>query len=245
MNSQSALETALNHRSIRKFTEQAISEELFAQLIQAGQMASTSSFLQNVSVIRVRDRAIRAQSRAISAGQGGAGHHYVENCAEFLVFCIDGSRHKYYAVDAQLNWIECLMTGAIDAALFAQNMMLCAESCGLGGVFIGSIRNDINKLAEILRTPEFVVPVFGLCLGYPAQEPAQRPRLPAKIVVSENHYQFSKDIDLEAYNETVGQYYLERSNIELDWRKQIRNSLCTEVRPELLTFLQKQGYAKR
>ena len=107
MNSQSALETALNHRSIRKFTEQAISEELFAQLIQAGQMASTSSFLQNVSVIRVRDRAIRAQIRAISAGQGGAGHHYVENCAEFLVFCIDGSRHKYYAVDAQLDWIGC------------------------------------------------------------------------------------------------------------------------------------------
>lgn len=245
MNSQPALQTALNHRSIRKFSEQAIPEELFAQLIAAGQMASTSSYLQNVSVIRVRDRAKRAQIRAICAGQGGAGHHYVENCAEFLVFCIDGARHKYFAPDAQLDWTECLITGSVDVALFAQNLLLCAESCGLGGVYIGSIRNDVNRLAEILHTPEYVVPLVGLCLGYPAQEPAQRPRLPAQVVVSENEYQAANADELEAYNQTVGQYYNERGNTDLDWRKQIQGNLCTEVRPEILPFLHKQGFAKR
>lgn len=245
INSQPALETALNHRSIRKFTDQPISEELLNQLIQAGQMASTSSFLQNVSVIRVSDKNIRAQIRVICAQQGGAGHHYVENCAEFLVFCIDGSRHKYYANDAQLDWIECLMTGAINVGLFAQNVLLCAESCGLAGVYIGSIRNDINQIANILHIPKYVVPVFGLCLGYPDQVPMQRPRLPITAIFSNNYYQSANASDLETYNEVVEQYYLERSNMQLDWRQQIQNSLCTEVRPDLLTFLQKQGYAKR
>lgn len=245
MTQQTALQTALQHRSIRKFTDQAISETQLAELIQAGQMASTSSFLQNVSVIRVSDRTKRAQIRAICAGQGGAGHHYVENCAEFLVFCIDATRHQYFALDAQIDWTECLITGAVDTALFAQNVLLCAESMGLGGVYIGSIRNDINELAKILNTPNAVMPVFGLCLGYPAQNPAQRPRLPAHIVVSENEFQPAQPADLEAYNEVVQQYYRERSNLDLDWRKQIQNNLCTAVRPEILPFLQKHGFAKR
>lgn len=245
MNSQPALQTALNHRSIRKFTDQAISEDLFAQLMQAGQMASTSSYLQNVSVIRVTDRAKRAKIRAICAGQGGAGHHYVENCAEFLVFCIDASRHQYFAPDAQIDWTECLLVGAVDVALFAQNVLLCAESCGLGGVYIGSVRNNMNELASILKTPNAVVPLIGLCLGYPAQEPVQRPRLPANVVISENEYQPANPDDLEAYNGVVQQYYQERSNLDLDWRKQIQNSLCTAVRPEILPFLQERGFAKR
>lgn len=245
MNSQSALETALNHRSIRKFTDQPINEELFNQLIQAGQMASTSSFLQNVSVIRVRDHAIRKQIRAICAEQGGAGHHYVENCAEFLVFCIDATRHRYYAADAQLDWVEYFITGCIDTGLFAQNVMLCAESCGLGGVYIGSIRNNINELANILRLPKYVVPLFGLCLGYPAQEPIQRPRLPIAAIISENHYQAAQPSDLENYNQTVEQYYSTRSHLNLDWRKQIQNSLCNELRPEILTFLRQQGFVER
>lgn len=245
MQSQAALETALKHRSIRKFTDQAISEDLFAKLLEAGQMASTSSFLQNVSVIRVSDRDKRAQIRAICAGQGGAGHHYVENCAEFLVFCMDATRHQYYAPDAQMDWIECLITGSVDAALFAQNLFLCAESCGLGGVYIGSIRNDMKALAQILKTPTGVVPLFGLCLGYPAHEPVQRPRLPAHMVLSENEFQAASPDDLEVYNEVVHQYYQERSNLDLDWRKQIQTNLCTEVRPDMLAFLQAQGFAKR
>lgn len=243
--SRPALDTALAHRSIRKFTEQAIPENLLNQLISAGQMASTSSFLQSVSVIRVTDRAKRAQIRAICASQGGAGHHYVENCAEFLVFCIDGTRHRQLVPDAQLDWTEVLVTGALDVGLFAQNVLLCAESCGLGGVFIGSMRNDIQQLTEILAIPENVIALVGLCLGYPDHEPMQRPRLPMGAIVSENTFQPADPLLLEAYNGIVKQYYRERSNFDLDWRQQIATTLAGKVRPELLSYLQKQGFAKR
>ncbi|VEI46018.1 nitroreductase A [Actinobacillus equuli] len=83
MISKPTLETILSHRSIRKFTEQPISEELFQTLIQAGQQASTSNHLQCVSVIRVKDQTIRQALREVS------GMAYVTECAEFLVFCID------------------------------------------------------------------------------------------------------------------------------------------------------------
>ena len=67
LDSKPALATALNHRSIRKFTDQPISTEILEAVIQAGQMASTSSFMQAVSVIRVTDPALRAQIRQICA----------------------------------------------------------------------------------------------------------------------------------------------------------------------------------
>lgn len=247
MQSKATLDTAMAHRSIRKFTDEAISPEIFNALIEAGQMASTSSFLQNISIIRVSDKQKRAQIREVCANayQGKLGHHYVENCAEFLVYCIDATRHLHFAPDAQIDWTEVLLVGAVDAGIMAQNIMLSAESLGLGGVYIGSLRNDLNRIANILNTPRGVIPMFGMCLGYPNQDPGQRPRLPASLVVSENEFQAADAQQLAQYDAIVKQYYQERSNLDLSWAEQIRNNLCTEIRPDLLAFVQQQGFAKR
>lgn len=247
MQSRPTLETALNHRSIRKFTDEPISIEILETIIQAGQMASTSSYLQNVSVIRVTDKHKRTQIREICANayRGKMGHYYVENCAEFLVFCVDASRHLHFAPEAQIDWTEVLLVGAVDVGIMSQNVLLTAESLGLGGVFIGSLRNDLNKLADILEVPFGVVPMVGMCLGYPNQETVQRPRLPTRVILSENTYQPADAEDLAAYDEVVREYYKQRSNLDLSWGEQIRGNLCTEIRPDLLAFMQKQGFAKR
>lgn len=247
INSRPVLETALAHRSIRKFTDEPIADDLLETLIEAGQMASTSSFLQNVSVIRVRDKAKRAQIREICANayQGKLGHHYVENCAEFLVFCADTARHLHFAPEAQIEWTEVLLTGAVDVGIMAQNVLLAAESVGLGGVFIGSLRNDLPALSKILDIPHGVVPLVGMCLGYPNQEPGQRPRLPVQTVLMDDAYRAADEAVLAEYDEVVKTYYKNRSNLDLSWGDQIRNNLNTEVRPGLLPYLQQQGFAKR
>ncbi|WP_159991709.1 oxygen-insensitive NADPH nitroreductase [Pelistega ratti] len=241
------LETALAHRSIRRFKNEAIPADVLAAIIQAGQMASTSSYMQNVSIIRVTDIEKRKKIRQICANayQGKMGHAYVEHCAEFLVFCLDAKRHLQLAPDAQVDWTEVLLIGAIDTGILAQNVLLTAESLGLGGVYIGSLRNDIQGVADILSIPQGVVPLFGMCLGYPDQETNQRPRLPANVIVSENTYQAAPEEALKTYDDVVKTYYKERSNLDLSWSDQIRNNLCTEVRPGILPFLQKQGFAKR
>lgn len=247
LHSKPALETALNHRSIRKFSEEAIAPEMLDAIIQAGQMASTSSYMQSVSIIRVTSREQRAQIRQICANayQGKLGHHYVENCAEFLVFCIDTARHLQLAPDAQIDWTEVVLTGAVDVGIFAQNVLLAAESLGLGGVFIGSLRNDLPQLTQILNVPHGVVPMVGMCLGHPAHDPGQRPRLPSSVIVSENHYRAATTEELAAYDEVVREYYQNRSNMDLTWTQQIRNNLCGEVRGTVLPYLQQQGFAKK
>lgn len=245
-NSQSVFETVFSHRSIRKFTNQPIESDTLNQLIYAGQMASTSSYMQNVSVIRVTDSAKRAQIRQVcTQATQGKGHAYVEHCAEFLVFCIDGTRHKYFAPEAQLDWTEVLLVGAVDVGIFAQNVMLAAESIGLGGAYIGSLRNDLSQIAQILNTPDYVVPLVGMCLGYPDQSPEQRPRLPLPTVLFNNEYSSPDATELDKYNQIVKDYYQHRSNLDLSWQQQIQNNLCTQVRPEMLAFLQSKGFAKK
>ena len=48
----------------------------------------------------------------------------------------------------------------------AQNVVVAAESLGIGTVYLGSILNDIEKLCELLKLPKYTFPVVGLALGY-------------------------------------------------------------------------------
>ena len=242
----SVIQTALAHRSIRKFKPQAVPADSLRAVLEAGQAASSSSFMQIVSIIRVTDPAIRAQIRPICAAGGKGGQSYVETAPEFIVFCADTTRYAHFAPDAQLDWTEVLLIGAVDVGIFAQNVLLAAESIGLGGVFIGSIRNDLARVGALLGCPQGVVPIVGLCLGYPNQEPMKRERLPLDAILSENRFQAASAADLQAYNDTIAAYYRTREGAaQTDWAQQIRNQFCREVRPDLLRYLHAQGFAKR
>ena len=242
----SVLQTAFAHRSIRKFKAQAVPADSLRAVLEAGQAASSSSFMQIVSIIRVTDPAIRAQIRPVCAAGGKGGQAYVETAPEFIVFCADTTRYAHFAPDAQLDWIEVLLIGAVDVGIFAQNVLLAAESMGLGGVFIGSIRNDLARVGEMLGCPQGVVPIVGMCLGHPDQEPMRRERLPLDAILSENRFQAAPADALQAYNDNVQAYYRTRDGVaQMDWAQQIRNQFCHEVRPDLLRYLQAQGFAKR
>ena len=259
LNSQPTLQTLLNHRSVRKYTGEPISDEMLTAILEAGRAVSTSSFLQATSIIRVVDSTKRTQLRQISCDMTAddyeqaladgkkLGHGYVESCAEYLVFCMDAYRHHQLA-DVQTDWTEVTLIGAIDTALMAQNVLAAAESLGLGGVFIGSLRNDIERAGAVLGLPKHVVPLFGLCLGHPDWSSkinqSQRPRLPLNVLVSTDTYQAPSDDVLSAYNEEVRGYYQGRG-LDLDWKAQIAATFGGEVRPFVLAYLQKQGFAGR
>ena len=59
-----------SHRSIRKFTDEPIDPSLFQRLIEAGQAAASSSFLQGVTIIRVTDSDKRAALHAVANKSG-------------------------------------------------------------------------------------------------------------------------------------------------------------------------------
>lgn len=238
----SVIETILNHRSIRSFTDQPISREQLDMIIASGIAASSSSLLQVVSIIRVTDPDKRAKLAQCAGNQA-----HVARAAEFLVFCIDYQRHSAMNSEVKPEFMELMLIGAGDAGIMAQNCLLAAESMGLGGVYIGGLRNSPDEVDDLLELPEHCAVLFGMCLGHPAQVPQKKPRLSPDVIVHENRYQPLNQSLIEEYDHTMLAYYRSRSSNTKDeiWSEQITGKLSKESRPYMLNYLQRKGLAQK
>ncbi|KGK42464.1 FMN reductase [Nitrincola sp. A-D6] len=241
------LDLLKQHRSIRKFTPQTIPQDWINAIIEAGQAAATSSFIQACTVIQVSDSHTREALAECAGNQA-----YVATAPVFLVFCADMQRHKLvcdmHNAEMLSGFTEQFITATVDCGLFAQNCATAAESLGLGVVYIGGIRNQIARVSELLALPELVYPVFGMCIGYPDQDPEIKPRLPLSVVLKQDRYVDSSDADsIREYDLAVRDYYRSRTGgtKEMSWSEQISGMLVKEARPHMLGFLHSKGFLKR
>ena len=243
----SVIDLLKSHRSIRKFTDQAIEPELFADLITAGQAAATSSFLQGSTVVRIK----KAETRSAIAKLAG-GQSYVESAAEFMIFCADLKRPGNYCAEYEKSfegdYTEHFIIATVDVALMAQSMVAAAESVGLGICYIGGIRNDPAQVSELLELPKGVYPVFGLCLGYPDQDPEVKPRLPLSVILKEEVYNEVGDREaISEYDDHIREYYKTRTGggHGISWTEQVSSLLSEKARPHMKDFLEGQGFKFR
>lgn len=173
----------MSHASIRKFTDQDVPEELIEQIARAGQQAPFTG--QMYACIYTKDQAKREQVAKLLGP-------LVTRGPVFMLFCLDFRKlEKFIAQKGRQNTASDAMMmflGIQDVAYFGQNMVLAAESLGLGTVFLGSAPNMYQEFKEIFHLPERVFPVVGMVLGWPAEAPAPRPRIPTKFVLHKDEY---------------------------------------------------------
>ncbi|MFV8572044.1 oxygen-insensitive NADPH nitroreductase [Marinobacter sp. SBS5] len=238
------IELLKSHRSIRKFKDQQIPRPLFEELIRAGQSAATSSHVQAYTLIHV----VNPESRARLAELAG-GQPYVASASDFLVFCADMKRSTEAAersgAEVTRGMTEQMLVASVDVALMAQNVVVAAESEDLGICYIGGIRNNPQEVSELLKLPEHVYPVFGLCLGYPDQNPEVKPRLPLASILKQDVYDDSNDEALVAeFDDTMARYYRERTggNKNTNWSEQLKPLFTSKLRAHMKEFLQKRGF---
>ncbi|PNZ09400.1 oxygen-insensitive NADPH nitroreductase [Staphylococcus simiae] len=240
------------HHSVRKFKDKVLSEDTVRKLVEAGQSASTSSFLQAYSIIGVDDVKIKENLKEVS------GQPYVVENGYLFVFVIDYYRHRLIDDNAETNMetaygsTEGLLVGAIDAALVAENIAVTAEDMGYGIVFLGSLRNDVERVREILNLPDYVFPLFGMAVGEPADDEngSAKPRLPFEHVFHHNQYNDDKEQQREQikqYDQTISGYYDKRTNGQRQetWSQQIETFLGNKARLDMLDQLRKAGLIQR
>ena len=236
------IETIQNHRSIRVFKDTPIPLNQLKNIIDSGIAASSSSLLQVVSIIRVTDQKKREKLADL------AGHQpYVASAAEFLVFCIDYQRHHELNPNIKSESVEMTIIGAVDAGIMAQNCLIAAESMGLGGVYIGGLRNSPDEVDTLLELPKHTAILFGMCLGYPDQIPEQKPRLSVDVILHENVYHPLDHQYIDDYDQIMTDYYQHRSGHTKSqgWSEQITAKLIQESRPHMMRYLNRKGFAKR
>lgn len=233
----------LNHRSVRRFLNKPLNIGQLEELIRCGQAAATSSFIQAYSVVRVT----RPETRAIIADAAG-GQAWIEKAPEFLVFCADlrriNSACQRTGKGNLEGYSEHSLAAVIDASLMAQNIMLAAESQGLGGVFIGGIRNHPDVIVDQLKIPYWVVPLFGMCLGWPDATTELKPRMPVDCVLHQDYYQDSEPDQISDYDNQMSEYYAGRGDSQKisDWSSTTANAMQGKKRQHMLEFLRASGF---
>lgn len=190
------LNTLLEHRTIRKYKSRPVPENILDQILEAGFHASTTGNMQVYSIIVSKDEEIRQKLWELHFKQD-----MVKQAPVVLTFCADFNRFNKWCRQRKAepgydNFLS-FFTAAIDALLVAQNCAVAAESFGMGICYLGTTTYMADKIADLLKCPEGVVPVTTLVVGYPDERPELVDRLPAKgIVHNETYHDYSeKDID--------------------------------------------------
>ena len=166
------IDTMLKRRSVRKYTDQQPSDEVIETIVRAGQQAPFA--FQLGSVILTRKKKL----------PWGAP----------IMFTVCVDMHRFERIMAKRGWktrtsdISLLIFGLQDASLMAENMVIAAESLGLGSCFIGAAAYMAGQLQKKYKLPKRVYPFVHLVMGYPAEEFPPRPRYPLEFTLFEEQY---------------------------------------------------------
>ena len=243
------LESLFKHKSIRKYKNQPLEDEKLQLILKAAQAAPTWCNGQQVSIIIIKDQARKDKMKDFCWGQ-----EWIGECSVFLVFCADFYRVSLAFQKAgktkeqfekYIKNIDTVFVGNHDVGIAMQNAVVAAESMGLGTVDIGALRGKSLEVTKELNLPKYVIPICGLCIGYPDDDPGIKPRLPVSAVCFNEKYDTDKaKAGVEEYDKTFNKYLKERDSNSRDsnWTQSISgiySSFAVEADYELL---KQQGF---
>jgi nitroreductase len=193
MIANTVIQTLLDHKSIRRYTEEMPSDEVIETIVRAAQQAPFAYQLYSILLTRKKER--------IPFG-----------APLLFIICVDA--HKIGLIMAKRNWkiktndLTLLLFGMEDASYMAQNMVVAGRSLGMGSCFLGYPLTSVEGILKEFRLPEKVFPLVGLVMGYPAEDPPRRPRYPLDFVLFEDTYPEFDDTTCEKAMRVMDEGYL-------------------------------------
>lgn len=218
------IQTLLAHRSVRKYKPDPLGDELIETIVRAGQQAPFASQLYSVLLSRCPHPS------------GGKSRKNPFNAPAYFIICVDLHRLQRFmrlrGWELRSNHLLMLMFGIQDAAYMAENMVVAAESLGLGTCFLGGVPYQADRIAKQFKLPPLVFPLVGLTMGWPDEDFPSRPRFPLSFTLFEDTYPELSDEQVRAAMDVMDQGYLDQGY----YRKQ-RAKINLEVeREETYTY---------
>jgi nitroreductase len=231
-----------SHRTVRSYSERAIDPQLLRLVCACGLSAPSKSDLQQADIVVVSDPELRSAIAALIPAMP-----WIERAPAFLVVCGNNRRQRAIAdlhgEPFPNDHLDPFFNAAVDAGLVLSQLIRAAGAVGLGTCPISVIRDHAARVSELLELPDFVFPVAGLCLGYPAEERSISPRLDLPLTLHENRYEESgwrehlEDYDTrrEALHRTWGQEGFR-------WSQAKARQYSTPQRADFGAFVRAKGF---
>jgi nitroreductase len=175
------------HRTIRRYRAEPVEPSLLRLLCACALSAPSKSDLQQADILIVRDASLRRQIADLLPDMPWVGQ-----APAFLVFLANGRRLKRIA-----EWrgkpfpndhLDQFFNAVSDASIVLATFLRAATAVGLGCCPISVIRDHAARVSEMLRLPERVIPLAGMCVGWPAVAGEVTPRLGLEATLHEDRY---------------------------------------------------------
>ena len=165
----SVIEAIKTRRSIRQFRKEPVSDELLNLILESGLWAPSGKNNQPWKFAVIRDSSLKGSLASLT--------HYsstIKNAPVCIAVFLDHSRVYDQTKDVQ----------AIGACI--QNMLLTIHAMGLGGVWLGEILKNKEKVGELLGAGDEFELMAVIALGHPTGKSlrSQRDSLEEKVFFS-------------------------------------------------------------
>lgn len=205
-------------RSIRKYADKAVPNELLNRLLTEAERTQTMGNLQLYSVVVTRSKEMKEKLAPAHFNQP-----MVCGAPVVLTFCADFRRTTRWAENRKAtpgydNFLS-FVNATTDALLFCQTFCNLAEEEGLGLCFLGTTVYQPQLIIDTLQLPQLVFPVATITLGWPDEQPELSDRLPLQAIVHDETYHDYTPHDIDTlYREKeqlpVNQHFVEINHKE-------------------------------
>lgn len=193
--------------SLRVYADQPISEEDENAILHAAMRAPTAGNQMLYSMIVIKDQAKKQRLAELCDHQA-----FIAKAPLMIVFAAD--HHKWFAY-YQKNHVKefCeqnhfqfeapqesdLLLAVQDAMIAAQNSVIAAEALHIGSCYIGDIIENGEKVKELLKLPQYTMPISMVVYGYypPHYPKVPKKRFDKKFIVFEDQYQLLSDDQID------------------------------------------------
>jgi nitroreductase len=161
------LKRMASRRVHRRYLDKPIEPSLLRLLLACALSSPSKSDLQQGDIVIVADPAKRNRIMDLIPSMP-----WMKEAPVFLVFCGDGQRlpriSEMRGKPFPNDHLDAFFNATVDGAIVMTSFIAAAEAVGLGCCPISVVRDNCDVLREVLHLPKRVVPIAGLCVGWPA-----------------------------------------------------------------------------
>lgn len=222
------MKTLNERRSIRKYSDREVSNELLDRLLSEAERTPTMGNLQLYSVVVTRSKEMKEKLAPAHFNQP-----MIERAPVVLTFCADFRRTSLWAENRKAvpgydNFLS-FMNAATDALLYCQTFTNLAEEAGLGTCFLGTTVYMPKLIIDILKLPKLVMPIATITIGWADENPAQSDRLPLASIVHSEIYHDYTPADIDKYYKEKEELPENKHFVEIN-HKETLAQIFTDIR---------------
>lgn len=182
------------HSTHRAYTDRPVDDALLRLICACALSAPAKSDLQQGDILILRDKGKREAIAKLIPDMP-----WIAAAPVFLIFLANGRRlpelSKLRGKPFPNDHLDAFFNAAVDTGIVLATFLRAAEAVGLGCCPISVIRDHAATVSKLLELPPRVIPVAGMCVGWPARDGGITPRLPLTLTLHQDRFD---DHDLAA-----------------------------------------------